>query len=139
MTADPSSDGLDPSSDGLDPSSDGFLAEALARAKLEPFRVDVHRTHETARVAPMGELDLATAPPLDLRLRELHEAGCHRFILDLRGLTFIASTGISLLIKWDTYARDNGIEFAVTDGPPEIQRVLELTGAAEHLRMSSRT
>ena len=49
-------------------------------------------------------------------------------MLDLRGLTFMDSTGLRLVIRWDTAARDGGFRFAVVPGDEVVQRVFRLTG-----------
>ena len=54
--------------------------------KLEPFRVQVHRERDSVRVAPVGELDIATVGALDAHLRDLHGNGFQRLLLDLRQL-----------------------------------------------------
>ena len=43
-------------------------------------------------------------------------------------LTFMDSTGLRLVIRWDTDAREDGFEFAIVPGPEVVQRVFRLTG-----------
>jgi STAS domain-containing protein len=62
-------------------------------------------------------LDNAAVGPIDERLRELKEAGFRDFFLDLRRLRLIDSTGLRLVVEWDAAARQNGISFAVIEGP----------------------
>ena len=38
------------------------------------------------------------------------------------------STGLRLVIRWDTAAREDGFEFAIVPGPEVVQRVFRLTG-----------
>lgn len=52
----------------------------------EPFSVEVHPHRDTVRVAPTGELDLATVPALRGQLLELTESGFRSIVLDLRGV-----------------------------------------------------
>ena len=54
-------------------------------------------------------------------------------MLDLRGLRFMDSTGLRLVIRWDTAAKEDGFEFAIVPGIEVVDRVFRLTGMDEHL------
>jgi anti-sigma B factor antagonist len=82
-------------------------------------------------VIPRGEVDLATAPHLEARLRELREAGFDRLVLDLRHVTFMDSTGLRLLLNWDDAARQDGLTFQLIPGPPHVKRLFEITGVQD--------
>ena len=57
-------------------------------------------------------------------------------MLDLRGLTFMDSTGLRLVIRWHTAARDDGFRFAVVPGTEVVQRVFRLTGMDAYLTVA---
>lgn len=109
------------------------LAAASPRTEFEPFRIDVHHEREVVRVAPVGELDLATVAPLGRRLDELRASGCRSVVLDLRGLTFIDASGLRLIVSCDAQARQSGIEFAIIQGPHAVRRVFDITGLLQWL------
>jgi anti-sigma B factor antagonist len=89
-------------------------------------------------VRPIGELDLATGPVLEARLRDLREAGFRRLVLDLGGLSFMDSTGIALVVRWDLDSRADGFDFALRPGGPLIQRLFDITGLAGDLPFEAR-
>lgn len=93
-----------------------------------PFRVDVHPERDAVRVAPVGELDLATAKLLEEQLHELRSAGFHRIVLDLRDLTFIDSSGIRVIVAEHRFAESTEHEFSLLSGPPAVHRALEVCG-----------
>jgi anti-sigma B factor antagonist len=99
----------------------------------ESFRCETGRDGDAFWVRPIGELDLDTAPRLEHALTVVREAGAARVVLDLRALTFMDSTGLRLVIRWDTAAREAGFEFGIVPGPDAVQRVFRLTGMDEHL------
>jgi anti-sigma B factor antagonist len=103
----------------------------------EPFRCDVEPARDRVNVIPRGEIDLATAPELDARLRELHQSGFDRLLLDLRHVTFMDSTGLRLLLNWDAAARQNGLTFQIVPGPPLVQRLFEITGVQDRFHFVS--
>ncbi|HEX8977597.1 MAG TPA: STAS domain-containing protein [Solirubrobacteraceae bacterium] len=98
------------------------------------FNVDVRRDGSTVVVAPSGELDLATVG--QLRDAMGRADGCAVLVLDLRGLTFMDSAGLSLVVEEHRRAADVGIEFRVVRGSREVQRLFELTGLADRLEFT---
>ena len=98
------------------------------RRPAPPFRVDVHPERDVVRVAPVGELDLATAGLLEHELRELRSAGFDHVVLDMRALTLIDSSGIRVVLAEHRFAATSNHEFSLISGPPAIQRALELCG-----------
>lgn len=101
------------------------------------FRVDLYPERDCVRVVPVGELDVATADELATKLSELREVGFERIVIDLRGLEFLGSAGLRLLVMEDDLARHDGHELTLIAGPPAVQRVIEVCGLLEHLRFSS--
>ena len=97
------------------------------------LRCEVVRDGQVAWVQAIGELDLDSAHRVEAALEELRAAGCSELVLDLRGLTFMDSTGLRLVIRWDTAARQDDFRFAVVPGPDVVQRVFRLTGMDDHL------
>ena len=97
------------------------------------FRCDAETTGETGRVAPVGEVDLATVGEVAAHLSALLATGVRRLVLDLRGVTFMDSTGVRLLLERQADSRRDGYAFAVVPGPTRVQRVLELAGVTDHL------
>ena len=99
----------------------------------EQFRCEIEPQRETVRVRPIGELDLATVPVVEEQLSELHAAGFTSLTLDLRGVRFLDSTGLDLILLWDLRSRTDGFEFRIIAGPPAVQRLFDLTGTTEGL------
>jgi anti-sigma B factor antagonist len=106
-----------------------------ARQELSLFRIDVYPQGEVVRVVPAGELDLATAGELEAQPQELR--GFEHVVLDLRKLTFLDSTGIRLIFSEDRSARSSGRDFSLINGPPAVQRVLDICGLSDQLRFTS--
>jgi anti-sigma B factor antagonist len=100
------------------------------------LRCEIARNGETGWVQPFGELDLDSVHRVQSALEELRDEGCPRVVLDLRGLTFMDSTGLRLVIRWDTTAREDGFRFAIVPGADVVQRVFRLTGMDDHLTVA---
>lgn len=99
----------------------------------EPFKIELHPERDVMRVVPVGELDLTVAEALEQRLTQLHADGFRRFLLDLRRLTFMDSSGLHLILRWDEHARRNGISLDLIQGPRAVRRVFEVTGVDQRL------
>jgi len=99
----------------------------------ELFSCDVVRNDGHDWVRPEGDLDLDTVHRVESALGALRDEGAGNLVLDLRGLTFMDSTGLRLVIRWHTAARDEGFRFAIVPGPDVVQRVFRLTGMDAHL------
>lgn len=111
----------------MDPSSNNDDLRRI-RGEQELLRCEVVAQRDEVRVRPAGALDIASAKMLDDQLFELRGAGFRRLILDLRELSFMDSTGLRLILRWDAEARQDGFEIGLIAGPPPVQRVFELTG-----------
>ena len=96
-----------------------------------PFRCEVVPERARVRVAPAGELDLATAPVVERAVHELLEAGFARVVLDLGDLDYLDSTGLHLILALQASADSYGCCFSVRPGSPAVQRVFELTGTLD--------
>jgi anti-sigma B factor antagonist len=78
-------------------------------------------------VAPSGEIDLATAPEFGAALASAaaHNGGRH-VVLDLRGVTFIDSSGINIIIKMHRFFGVEGTRFGVVRGGDIVQRAFQV-------------
>src|SRR6202021_1893333 len=58
-------------------------------------------------------------------------------IVDLRELEFMDSTGLSIIVRAHQRLSEHGCELTLIKGPPQVQRLLDLTGVADRLRSGS--
>ncbi len=99
----------------------------------EPFRVVVEVEGATASVAPIGELDIATVDQVDGALKDAAGKETAELELDLRGVTFMDSSGIHLLIRWNESMQESTTTFRVIQGRPEIRRLFEIADLIDDL------
>jgi anti-sigma B factor antagonist len=106
---------------------------------VEPaFTIEVKADTGRVLVCPVGELDLATSSGLESTIVDLLERGNQRVVVDLRGLTFLDSTGIRALITAHHRARDLGAHMPLILGGATTRRVLEITGLLGYLETTDR-
>jgi anti-anti-sigma factor len=98
----------------------------------EPLLViDVTRDGTTALVRIEGEIEFATAPRLRSALLDLAQEGAVPVVLDLAGVTFVDSAGISLLIQAKKRLANTGSDLVLRTPQPNVRRVLEISGVTE--------
>jgi anti-sigma B factor antagonist len=100
---------------------------------VEPFTCHVTPEREQVVVAPRGELDMATVAALEQELKSLREAGFAAIVLDLRGLSFMDSSGLHLVMRWAADSSKDGFKFELEPGPAPVQRIFELAALNERL------
>jgi len=90
------------------------------------------RTHV---VAPRGEVDALTAPQLGRRLLGLADEGKTRVVVDLSNVTFMDSTGISVLLNALRHQKTRSGNLVLVCPTERIMRPFQITGLVGHLRI----
>lgn len=99
------------------------------------FNVERRDDPEAVVIAVSGELDLASSPALEQELEREAGSTARLLVVDLRRLEFMDSTGLSVLVRAHQRAAEAERRFVVVKGPPQVQRLLDLTGVAERLTL----
>jgi anti-anti-sigma factor len=81
-----------------------------------------------ARLVPIGEIDIETAPIVHEHLEDVRSAGIGHVVLDLRAITFIDSTGMHLAHTWQDRAGRERFTFELIPGPAPVQRAFDAAG-----------
>jgi anti-anti-sigma factor len=99
------------------------------------LELETTRNGQVAVVAPTGELDLSGAAVLQAELDRLADEGeLGGVVLDLRGLEFMDSSGLRLVVLADMQAREAGRRFALVRGDETVHRVFEITRMSDRLQ-----
>jgi anti-sigma B factor antagonist len=97
-------------------------------AALGPFRLAVKVTSGRCTMVLSGELDVATAPLLRDRLAEVTDELETELVLDIGGLTFIDSTGLSLIVSAHKALKARGAALVVSSPTRMALRLFEISG-----------
>jgi anti-sigma B factor antagonist len=103
---------------------------------FDGFGINVLQTDGAAMVCLSGELDIATAPRLREELIWLVNSGIRAVTVDLARLTFIDSTGLSVLVMAMKRFRREGGDLALRSPNPTALRVFEVTGLTKVFAIS---
>ena len=101
------------------------------------FHVELQPHANAALIAISGELDIASAPELEQALEAIEPEQTKLVVVDLRELEFMDSTGLSIIVRAHQRLSEQGCELTLVQGPPQVQRLLDLTGVAERLRVGA--
>jgi anti-sigma B factor antagonist len=112
--------------------ADGSQPDELLRVWEEPGGAA-----RSVIVHAAGEIDLVSASQLDEALDEVlaRPAAPGHVVVDLTGVTFLGSVGLSLLVKNDQRLRDAGGGLHVVTGNRLVARAIAMTGLAEKLTL----
>jgi anti-sigma B factor antagonist len=98
-----------------------------------PLSLEVESNDGLRTIRLAGELDLASAAPVEAAVEEgLADSGS-RLVIDFSALTFIDSTGIAILVAAMGDERGAGRLGFVPSSAPAVTRVLQLTGVEERM------
>jgi anti-sigma B factor antagonist len=98
-------------------------------------RMQAERSHDTTLIRLFGEFVLGGEEAFEEELRRVIDGETSTLIVDLRGLDFIDSTGLGMLLSLDNHARQDGFDFTVFCGNDSVRAMLRQTGLDGLLRV----
>jgi anti-anti-sigma factor len=100
--------------------------------------IAITKDGDVVTAALAGDFDMQATFTVEPALeRALETPGLRRIELDLRGLEFIDSTGMGVIVRLDREARGRGVQLRLRRGPRPVHRVFEKSGLADVLPFDS--
>ena len=97
-----------------------------------PLEIKTDREGDSATIALSGEMDLSAVHRLDAAIHSAEEMDVGRIVLDLSELSFLDSTGLSVLLQASVRHRENGNRLSFIPSKYEaVRRVIALTETTE--------
>jgi anti-sigma B factor antagonist len=93
----------------------------------------IHEQGDAVRLSLAGELDISSAREIEGELSRIEASKPTIVVLDLKGVTFMDSTGLRVVVRADARAREGGWRLAIVRGPEAVQRVFRITRLEERL------
>jgi anti-anti-sigma factor len=90
--------------------------------------IQVERESDALILHASGELDIASAEEFEGELTRAIRSSVSGVVLDLRGVTFIDSTGLRGLLAGADLSSKIGRELRILRGSRAVQRAIELSG-----------
>jgi anti-sigma B factor antagonist len=91
----------------------------------------------SVRLTLRGELDLEHAYTFDEELRRVEGAKPPCLVLDLRGLSFLDSSGLARLLAANGRARRERRRLLLVRGSAAVQRLMAITAVGQHFETVS--
>lgn len=110
------------------------MMAGMSSDAFRPLVVRVEQGPAGPLVGVVGELDTLTAPDLRSRLAEVVPDAGAVLVVDLSGVTFLSSAGLSALMEAHQRGVEVGCDVRLVVGE-STARVFALTGLAETLRL----
>jgi anti-sigma B factor antagonist len=92
--------------------------------------LDLRRAGDASVVTARGDIDLSTLAKAAAALDTARE-GAGTLLLDLRGVGFMDTSGLRLVIEEQQRASAGSYRFAVVRGSRKVQRLFEIAGFAD--------
>jgi anti-anti-sigma factor len=111
----------------------------MSGAQPGEFSITTDERNGAVLVTLTGELDLATAPAVEDAVIGPVRDGAH-VVLDLRGLDFMDSSGVRVIVAAHGAAEQSGGRLTIVRAAPggAVQRVLEISGLEGVLELVDR-
>ena len=94
------------------------------------FDIRVESRNGVARVAVVGELDMATASTLGDEIVGAERDGVRNVMLDVRDVSFVDSSGLHVMVQAWQRAQLNGHGFVVVGASRAARRLCDVAGTA---------
>jgi anti-sigma B factor antagonist/stage II sporulation protein AA (anti-sigma F factor antagonist) len=99
---------------------------------VNQLKIDVREGLDATTVTLEGDLDIASSARFEEAVAALGETA---LVVDLRGLSFIDSSGLRSLLAANERCQSTGRRFVLIKGPDRVQRLLTLTQVADRLEL----
>jgi anti-anti-sigma factor len=91
--------------------------------------ISTQRRDQTVTVGVAGEVDLAAGAAVDAAIMSAFaDPDVDTVLVDLTAVTFLDSSGISVLLKARRVADERGVTYRVVGADGIVRKVLDLTG-----------
>jgi anti-sigma B factor antagonist len=106
-----------------------------AEANVASFQVEAITAGECAVLRIAGEIDMYTAPDLRQQVIHLVDSGTRHIVADLRGVDFLDSTGLGVLVGSLKRLRQRRGSLSLVTSSGRILQLLVITGLTNALAL----
>ena len=100
-----------------------------AEASVRACRMDVEHGEDRTILILTGEFDASCVVRFERIFRDAVDDPRPFLVVDMRGVTFIDSTGLALLLRSEAASRQDGFELEILRSPaPAVRSALEASG-----------
>jgi anti-anti-sigma factor len=93
-----------------------------------PLTLEVVKRVESVTAVVSGEIDIESREVLEQAIDRLEQGPVVDLVIDLSGVTFVDSQGVSLLVHLHRVLQEAGASLTLVQPSPAVRNILELTG-----------
>lgn len=102
-------------------------------AAMALLELTARAAEDVALLELTGELDVSNAARVEDEVARLERARPPVLVLDLRGLTFMDSTGLRIVVGAHARSQQEERRLVVVRAPEQVHRIFRLTRLDEHV------
>jgi anti-sigma B factor antagonist len=106
---------------------------AAGGPRASRLRIETRKSGAACRVALAGEIDVDSGQALEEAVAEICASGASEIVLEMRGVEFIDSCGLSAILRARGACADQGCSLRMTPAQEPAQHALAVMGVAETL------
>jgi anti-sigma B factor antagonist len=110
------------------------MMSRMSSAEFQSLSIEVEQGPSGSVLSVHGEIDTVTAPELQAGVEQAMPSAGQVLVVDLSGVTFLSSAGLSVLVQAHQQADEAGCEVRIVTNS-NTARVFQLTGLTETLRL----
>lgn len=92
------------------------------------MQLSVHQNNQHTVLSVVGEVDLSTSPQLDGAIIDAVDQGIVHLTIDFTEVTFLDSSGLSVIVKGLKRTREVNATFDVVTANERVLKVFSITG-----------
>lgn len=97
--------------------------------------IEAERSDDAVTIEVVGDIDISTSPRLLTEIRALLAGGVGLAVVDMTGVGFCDSSGLSVLVQLTRSCAESGIELRIVPSKV-VYRAIELTGLLSTLKIA---
>jgi anti-anti-sigma factor len=115
--------------DNRESAADQRARRLAAEASVRACQMDLHESDGRKSLVLAGEFDASCVLRFERLVRDAVNDALGLFLIDMRGVTFIDSTGLALLLRAEAASRQDGFELQILRSPAAaVRSALEASG-----------
>jgi anti-sigma B factor antagonist len=95
---------------------------------MTDLKIDVRTMGPVAVVEPVGMINAHTAKSFEASLQKLLDGSCNRIVINCRGLEYIASAGLGVIMGFLNDVREGNGDIRLSNMNPTVFNIFEILG-----------
>ena len=95
---------------------------------MSDLKIDVRAVGPVTVLEPVGMINAHTAKSFETSLQKLLDSNCNRIVINCKGLEYIASAGLGVIMGFLNDVRDGNGDIRLSNMNPTVFNIFEILG-----------